>query len=84
MFAWSYFDGSGEEIGRSRDLAGRYAAEDWMSECWSDLWENGIEEVVLYDPPHDRRVYGMGPGAAQRRDPSAKPVPSQGLRGRAL
>ena len=63
MFAWSYFDGSGEEIGRSQRFADPYAAEDWMSACWSDLWENGIEEVVLYDRANDRRVYGMGLGA---------------------
>jgi hypothetical protein len=60
MFAWSYFDGSGEEIGSSHRFADADTAEEWMSTCWSDLAANGVEEVVLYDHAHDRRMYRMG------------------------
>ncbi len=63
MFAWSYLDGSGEEIGSSHHFADADTAEEWMSACWSDLAANGVEEVVLYDHAHDRSMYRMGIGA---------------------
>ena len=63
MFAWTYIDGSGEEIGRSHRFADPDAAEEWMSDCWSDLFANGVEEVELYDHARDRRMYRMDLGA---------------------
>ncbi len=63
MFAWTYIDGSGEEVGRSRHFSDAETAEDWMGNCWRDLAENGVEEVVLFDHGRGQRLYRMGLGA---------------------
>jgi hypothetical protein len=60
MFAWTYLDQSGEEVGRSPHFADTEAAEDWLGTSWRDLLENGIEEVVLFDHDRGRKVYRMG------------------------
>ena len=62
MFAWTYLDGSGEEVGRSPRFADAEAAEDWLGSSWRDLAENGIEEVVLVDHGRGHTVYRMGLG----------------------
>lgn len=62
MFAWTYLDGNGEEVGMSNRFPDAEAAEDWMGNCWRDLLENGIEEVVLLDHERGRRLYRMGLG----------------------
>lgn len=62
MFGWTYIDGTGEEIGRSQRFPDAQAAEDWMGNCWQDLLENGIEEVILHDHERGRRIYRMGLG----------------------
>jgi hypothetical protein len=59
-FSWTYLDDSGEDVGTSEQFEDREAAEDWMGQCWQDLLERGIEEVVLMDRERDRRVYRMG------------------------
>lgn len=63
MFAWTYLDASGEEVGRSPRFADAEQAEDWIGGSWQDLVENGIEEVALYDQQQGRRLYRMGLGA---------------------
>lgn len=63
MFRWTYLDGNGQEVGISARFADADAAEDWMSNCWQDLLENGVEEVVLFDQERGRRMYRMGLGA---------------------
>ena len=63
MFRWSYLDASGEEIGTSQHFPDEEAAEDWMGNCWRDLLENGVEEVVLFDHERGRKLYRMGLGA---------------------
>jgi hypothetical protein len=62
MFRWTYLDQAGEEVGRSPHFADADAAEDWIGSSWQDLFENGVEEVVLFDPG-GRKVYRMGLGA---------------------
>jgi hypothetical protein len=62
MFGWTYFDGTGEEVGGSPHFPDTESAEEWMSTCWRDLYENGVEEVVLHDQARGRRVYRMGLG----------------------
>ena len=34
-----------------------------MGNCWQDLADNGVEEVVLFDNERGRRMYRMGLGA---------------------
>ena len=63
MFAWTYIDGSGEEVGSSQHFSDAETAEDWMGTSWRDLAENGVEEVVLFDHGHGQRLYRMGLGA---------------------
>jgi hypothetical protein len=63
MFAWTYLDQAGEEVGRSAHFPDTEAAEDWIGTSWRDLVENGVEEVVLYDQVRGRTVYRMGLGA---------------------
>ncbi len=63
VYAWTYIDGSGEEIGRSPRFSDTEAAEAWIGSSWQDLLENGIEEVVLMDHARQRRIYRMGLGA---------------------
>ena len=63
MFAWTYLDGSGEEVGRSATFDDAQQAEEWMGGCWSDLLERGVEAVVLYDHGRGRHLYRMGLGA---------------------
>lgn len=63
MFAWTYLDQAGQEVGRSPRFPDAEAAEVWIGTSWQDLHENGIEEVVLYDQVRGRRLYRMGLGA---------------------
>ncbi len=63
MFAWTYLDQSGEEVGQSPHFPDAQAAEDWIGTSWRDLLENGIEEVVLFDRGRGRKVYRMGLGS---------------------
>jgi hypothetical protein len=63
MFAWKYLDQSGQEVGGSPRFPDPEAAEDWIGTSWRDLFENGVEAVVLFDQDRDRKVYRMGLGA---------------------
>ena len=63
MFAWTYLDGSGEEIGRSPRFADTYAAEDWIGSSWPQLLESGILAVILVDEEGGTQLYRMGLGA---------------------
>jgi hypothetical protein len=63
VFAWTYLDQDGQEVGRSPGFADPDAAEDWIGSSWRDLLENGVEEVVLFDHGRSRKVYRMGLGA---------------------
>ena len=62
-FSWTYLDQSGEEVGHSPHFDDPEAAEDWIGTSWRDLFENGVEEVVLFDQVRGRKVYRMGLGA---------------------
>ena len=63
MFAWTYLDGSGEEVGRSPRFVDTDAAEDWIGSSWPQLLENGVLAVVLVDEEADKQLYRMGLGA---------------------
>jgi hypothetical protein len=63
MFAWTYLDRSGEEVGRSPRFADAGEAEDWIGASWPELLENGVEAVVLYDHDAGKTLYRMGLGA---------------------
>ncbi len=63
MFAWTYLDQAGQEVGRSAHFPDAEAAEDWIGVSWKDLFENGVEAVVLFDQVRGRKVYRMGLGA---------------------
>lgn len=63
MFAWSYLDQAGEEVGRSARFPDAESAESWIGISWRDLHENGVEEVVLFDHVRGRAVYRMGLGS---------------------
>ncbi|HEY7659267.1 MAG TPA: hypothetical protein VIC58_01555 [Actinomycetota bacterium] len=62
MFGWTYLDGTGDEVGRSHGFPDADAAEDWIGSSWQDLFENGVEAVVLFDLDRGQRVYRMGLG----------------------
>lgn len=63
MFAWTYLDGAGDEVGRSTTFERAEQAEEWIGASWPDLLERGIEAVILRDGERDRDVYRMGLGA---------------------
>lgn len=63
MLAWTFLDGSGQELGHSPSFEDAESAEAWIGASWQDLLENGVEEVVLYDRSRQRRLYRMGLGA---------------------
>jgi hypothetical protein len=60
MFAWRYLDHEGQELGSSETFDDREAAEAWIGLAWSDLHDNGIEEVVLIDQDRGDALYRMG------------------------
>jgi hypothetical protein len=63
MFGWAYLDAAGEEVGRSPDFSDAEEAEDWIASSWRELFESGVESVVLFDLARERRMYRMGLGA---------------------
>ena len=63
MYAWTYLDGSGEEIGRSPRFPDVDEAEDWIGSSWPELVEQGIDAVVLVDQEAGKSLYRMGLGA---------------------
>jgi hypothetical protein len=63
MFAWTYLDGSGEEVGRSPRFADTDAAEYWIGSSWPQLLENGVLAVILVDEEDRKQVYRMALGA---------------------
>lgn len=68
MFAWTYVDDNGEELGNSRGFADAETAEDWIGGSWQDLLACGVEEVVLFDLARGRRLYRMGLEAVERAE----------------
>lgn len=60
---WTYLDQAGQEVGRSPQFPDAESAEDYIGSSWRDLYENGVEEVVLYDATRGRSLYRMGLGA---------------------
>lgn len=63
MFAWTYLDRSGEEVGRSPRFPEAEQAEEWIGSSWPELLETGVESVVLVDDELERVLYRMGLGA---------------------
>jgi len=62
MVGWTFFDGTGQEIGHSPTFPDAEAAEAWIGTSWRDLLDNGVEEVVLVDHARHQRLYRMGLG----------------------
>jgi hypothetical protein len=62
MFQWTYLDATGQELGHSQDFPDTDSAEEWLSTAWRDLYDNGVEEVVLHDRIRGERIYRMGLG----------------------
>jgi len=60
MFAWTYLDRSGEEVGRSPAFDQAEQAEEWIGSSWPDLLEQGVEAVILRDDELERDLYRMG------------------------
>jgi hypothetical protein len=63
MFGWSYLDDAGEELGSSQRFPDAESAEEWMSDAWRDLVDNGVASVALHDHARGRRLYRMGLGS---------------------
>ena len=58
---WRLETEAGEEVTVGGELAAqRFAsqadAESWVGETWSDLADEGVDAVTLFE--HERRVYG--------------------------
>ena len=68
MFAWTYLDRSGEEVGRSPAFEESEQAEEWIGASWPDLLEQGIEAVILRDDDLGRDVYRMGLGSDEQAE----------------
>lgn len=62
MFAWTYLDRAGDEIGRSQGFDQAAEAEDWIGSSWPELLERGIESVELRDQDRGTTLYRMGLG----------------------
>jgi hypothetical protein len=57
---WTYLDQMGQEVGTSPHFPDAESAEDWIGASWRDLYENGVEEVVLFDQARGKKLYRMG------------------------
>ena len=58
---WRLEDAAGGEVAVSSEHAGRRFAsqadaESWVGETWSELAEQGVDAVTLFE--HEREVYG--------------------------
>ena len=58
---WRLEDTTGDEVSvppehSSRRFASQADAESWVGEIWSQLAEEGVDAVTLFE--HDRLVYG--------------------------
>ena len=63
MFAWTFLDGAGDEVGRSQTFECAEQAEEWIGASGPDLLERGVEAVILRDGEREGDVYRMGLGA---------------------
>lgn len=61
MYVWRYLDERGLGAGSSAPFPGRTEAEAWLREAWSDLLDQGVQEVALTDDAGDC-LYRMGLG----------------------
>lgn len=68
MFAWTYLDRSGEEVGRSPAFEEAERAEEWIGSSWPDLLEQGVEAVILRDDDLRRDLYRMGLGSDEEAE----------------
>jgi hypothetical protein len=68
MFAWTYLDRSGEEVGRSPVFDQAEQAEEWIGSSWPDLLEQGVEAVILRDDELERDLYRMGLGSQEEAE----------------
>lgn len=53
---WSYESASGEPIGQSEMFDSRGDAETWIGEMFSDLLDEGVTQVRLFDGV--KEIYG--------------------------
>lgn len=68
MFAWTYLDRAGEEVGRSPSFDEAEQAEEWIGSSWPELLAHGIEAVILRDGGRQRDLYRMGLGSEALED----------------
>jgi len=68
MFAWTYLDRSGEEVGRSPAFELAEQAEEWIGSSWPHLLEQGVEAVVLRDDDLGLDLYRMGLGSDEEAE----------------
>jgi hypothetical protein len=68
MFAWTYLDRSGEEVGRSPAFEQAEQAEEWIGSSWPHLLKQGVEAVVLRDGDLERDLYRMGLGSDEEAE----------------
>lgn len=64
MFVWTYLDGSDQDVGRSPGFPDAAEAEEWLGSTWQELFERGVEAVVLHDD-RGRKLYRMSLGAEE-------------------
>jgi hypothetical protein len=68
MFAWTFLDRSGEEVGRSPAFEEAELAEEWIGSSWPDLLERGVEAVILRDEDLGRDLYRMALGSDEEAE----------------
>ncbi len=55
-WTWAYETADGSVTGRSEEFDNRGDAESWVGEAFSDLLDQGIDQVRLFDG--DTEIYG--------------------------
>jgi hypothetical protein len=55
-WSWTYETADGETVGRSETFDSRGDAESWVGEEFSALFEQGVDQVRLFDG--ETEVYG--------------------------
>jgi hypothetical protein len=79
VHAWHYFDAEGHGVGASRSFGDRNEAEAWLAEEWTDLVEDGVHAVGLFDLALGSQEYRMDLGPGPEDDtPNDSTAPSDG------
>lgn len=59
MFVWRYLDPHAKEVGTSESFQDQEAAEAWLTAEWTQLSQQGVTDVELFDESADVVVYRM-------------------------